>query len=145
MVFNLFIFQMKNNVEIYERTYKKIQDITGAIDGIIEILNFISKSILFIFYNQFQVINDFNSIINSKIENIKNKKESTKNSNNLIQRKLGKLNINKEILLNNYIKDNESIEYLKKFNNKNITLFKLNNNELLIYKKYFFFKNFRLI
>ena len=86
---------MKNNVEIYERTYKKIQDITGAIDGIIEILNFISKSILFIFYNQFQVINDFNSIINSKIENIKNKKESTKNSNNLIQRKLGKLNINK--------------------------------------------------
>ena len=144
MVFNLFIFQMKNNVEIYERTYKKIQDITGAIDGIIEILNFISKSILFIFYNQFQIINDFNSIINSKIENIKNKKESTKNSNNLIQRKLGKLNINKEILLNNYIKDNESIEYLKKFNNKNITLFKLNNNELLIYKKYFFFKNFRL-
>ena len=33
---------------------------------------------------------------------------------------------------------------MKKFNNKNITLFKLNNNELLIYKKYFFFKNFRL-
>ena len=66
-----FHFWLQNNCEIYDRTYKKLQDISGSIDGIIEILMLIIDFINQWIFNDFQVLYDFNKEIEKNV--VKNK------------------------------------------------------------------------
>ena len=61
-------------MDIYERLYKKVQDIAGGVDGIVEIFIILIKFVNLIFFNDFQVISDFNDEIEKKVlkYNIKN-------------------------------------------------------------------------
>ena len=70
-LYAIFIFKMKNNLKIICRSYKKIQDIAGAVDGIVKLLTIICEFINVTFYNQFQVVNDFNELIEEKVNKLK--------------------------------------------------------------------------
>lgn len=67
-----FSFWVQNNVQIYERAYKKLQDILGSIGGIFQILYAAGKFINTIFHG-YQVIIDSITIHNSLIKNQKAK------------------------------------------------------------------------
>ena len=61
-------FWIQNEMDIYERLYKKVQDSAGGVDGIIEIFMLFIKFLNLIFFNDFQVISDFNYEIEKKIK-----------------------------------------------------------------------------
>lgn len=65
-----FNFWVQNNVQIYERSYKKLQDILGSIGGLFQILYAAGKVINTIFHG-YQVIIDSIIIHNSLIKNHK--------------------------------------------------------------------------
>ena len=71
-ILGTFNFWMQNTVDTYDRTYKKIQDIAGGVDGIIEIVMIITRMINQIFIHDFILLNDFNYEFN-KINPNKNK------------------------------------------------------------------------
>ena len=88
--------KMLNKVEVYHRDYKKIQDIAGSVDGMIELVIFIIEFINNFFYHDFRIVNDFNKMIEKKVDKIRTSKININNSSSL------KL-LNSKIDLNNYI------------------------------------------
>ena len=66
-----YTFKLENLGECYNRTYKKLQDIAGGIDGIIQLFILFFQIFNSIVYHDFQVINDFNKIIEEKVVKIK--------------------------------------------------------------------------
>ena len=52
IIFGSFHFWMQNEASFYERNYKKLQDISGNIDGTLEILMLIIKGLNFLFFNE---------------------------------------------------------------------------------------------
>ncbi len=71
-ILGTFNFWIQNTIDTYDRTYKKIQDIAGGVDGIIEIVMMIARIINQIFIHNFICLNDFNYEFN-KNNNNKNK------------------------------------------------------------------------
>ena len=67
-IFGSFHFWMQNTLVIYERTYQKIQDISGNIDGILEIISLIVKGLNILFFSDYQILYDFNKEIEELIE-----------------------------------------------------------------------------
>jgi len=59
-ILGTFNFWFQNSIDTYDRTYKKIQDIAGGVDGIVEMVMFIARIINQFFFHDFQVLNDFN-------------------------------------------------------------------------------------
>ena len=118
-----FYFYMQNKEDIFHRNYKKLQDISGSINGLIEVIMLIVKLINSFLFNEFKVLNDFNFELSQKLQ--LNYKENLisfntyghKNSSNLIS-KLSKSKYSKKDIssINNFI------------NNKNPPL-RLNLNE----------------
>ena len=78
-VFGSFNFWIQNQLDSYNRTYKKIWDIAGDVDGVIEILMLLIKFINLVIFNDFQTIHDFNEEIEKKVE--KSKTEQNLNFN----------------------------------------------------------------
>ena len=128
---------LENDEEIYFRNYKKLQDIAGGVDGFTEILVLLFKFINLFIYHDYQVVYDFNKIIEGRITkfnkkyssnqnkicdsfDIDNKKNSTKVCNK-------KVNNNQEnqcknipsLVFNNYITSNINVSNLKNNNNVN--------------------------
>ena len=69
----LFLYQCKIcKTNVYSRKYKKLQDISGSIGGIIKIINTFSFLINYFFY-KFQLIKDFNQDFNDNYMFLKNK------------------------------------------------------------------------
>ena len=67
-IYGSFNFWMQNQIDSYSRTYKKIWDIAGGLDGIIDFLMIIIRFINLIIFNDFQTINDFNDEIGINIK-----------------------------------------------------------------------------
>ena len=61
--------KMLNKVEVYHRDYKKIQDIAGSVDGMIELVIFIIEFINNFFYHDLRIVNDLNDLIGKKEKN----------------------------------------------------------------------------
>jgi hypothetical protein len=130
---------IQNEIDIYERLYKKVQDIAGGVDGIVEIFVLFIKFINLIFFNDFQVLNDFNKEIEKRVE----KFESSKLSKFKDINKKGII-LNSQIKTNNYILSpvnkqfmTKNLELNSEFNliqNKNNNLKTLNNNKFKIIK-----------
>ena len=76
-----FNFWMQNTIDTYERTYKKIQDIAGGVDGIVQILFLVIKLINNIFFNNYQELCDFNNELHWNLD-MKNKRKKFININN---------------------------------------------------------------
>jgi hypothetical protein len=124
---------LENDEEIYFRNYKKLQDIAGGVDGFTEILVLLFKFINMFIYHDFQVVFDFNKIIEGRItkyykkltfkasESIENNlKTNINNPNKNNVRNEGQMLKNiPSIVVNNYInesnmqKNNESFLQLK--------------------------------
>ena len=66
-----FHFWIQNQVECYDRTYKKIQDISGSIDGLVEIMMFLIEIVNSIVFHDYKILSDFNNEIEKAVERIK--------------------------------------------------------------------------
>ena len=103
-----FHFWIQNQQSVYVRNYKKIQDISGSVDGIIEIIMIFIKFINFLFFSEYQIIHDFNEEIDKQISK-KLKKNTTLNKPIILKLNNQFSNIYE---LNNY-------KNFDKFNSKN--------------------------
>ena len=134
-------FWIQNEMDIYERLYKKLQDIAGGVDGIIEIFMIIIKFFNIIFFNDFQVISDFNYEIEKKIKKYNNYKNNIdKNDKNKdILHNSNPKKINNFILknckqetLNNFTLNKKSkTKTLESNTNSDFNLTQNNNNNLI--------------
>ena len=66
-----FIISLSSKNKIYERVYKKIQDIAGAVDGFTEILIILIDFINRFIFHDFQVIHDYADIIQGHVKKYK--------------------------------------------------------------------------
>ena len=100
-----FHFWIQNQQSVYVRNYKKIQDISGSVDGIVEIVMLFIKFINFLFFSEYQIIHDFNEEIDRQIS-----KKLKKNTS-----------LNKPIILklNKQISNIYELNNFKKLNSKN--------------------------
>ena len=107
---NMFALNMRNYNEVYQRQYKKIQDVIGTIDGFLAIFLFICEIIHNFLYHDFLTIHDFNNILYVKVNNNKINQNHIENSKNDIK--------------NNIIKKNSEIDSIK----NNISIFSKENS-----------------
>ena len=113
-IFGTFNFWMENNLNIYERSYAKLQDVAGGVDGIIEIIMILFEFINTFFYEDYNITHD---------------------TNKLLYNMSAKKNLDIKINYNIKMKKEEKLNDLFKLNRKNhINVFTLNNNN---------FRNFR--
>ena len=107
---NMFALNMRNYNEVYQRQYKKIQDVIGTIDGFLAIFLFICEIVHNFLYHDFLTIHDFNNILYVKVNNNKINQNHIENSKNDIK--------------NNIIKKNSEIDSIK----NNISIFSKENS-----------------
>ena len=122
-------FWLKNTVNDYERTYKRIQDVIPSIGGINQVVIFISVFINSL-YNQFIELVDTESLLFSsmKLENKDHKKSPIDNKN--IDNKFEELNKEKK---NSSVKTNFNREKIFEKLEKN----KIDNNNISKSQNYF--------
>ena len=85
---NMFILNMRNYNEVYQRKYKKIQDVIGTIDGFLGIFLFICEIVHNFLYHNFLIMYDFNNILYVKVNNNKvNPNHNGKNNENYKMKK----------------------------------------------------------
>jgi hypothetical protein len=90
-ILGTFHFWIQNELDIYERLYKKVQDIAGGVDGITEIIMLFIKIFNLIIFNNFQVISDFNDEIEKYIKKYKKNNSLiniSENNKNLTKNKI---------------------------------------------------------
>ncbi len=97
---DLINIKMLNKAEIYHREYKKLQDIAGSVDGMIELVILIIEFINNYFYHDFRIVNDLNDVIGKKVKKLKLNQFKI-DSSNISECK----NIN-QVFNNNFISDN---------------------------------------
>ena len=117
-------FWIQNEMDIYERMYKKVQDIAGGVDGMVEIFMLLIKFVNLIFFNDFQVISDFNDEIEKKVLKYK-----TKNFNSEESKKETFINSSK-LKINNYLMSpmNKKMKFKTLETNSEFNLIQTNNN-----------------
>ena len=98
-VYIVYNFYLKNRLLIYERIYKRIQDIISIIGGICESVTFFS-SFLNCFYHNYRILYDTKTLLFSSIEDYE-KKIKKKIS---IKKSINNLNSDNDILI---IRDNQ--------------------------------------
>ena len=72
---------MQNTIDTYDRAYKKVQDIAGGVDGIIEIVMIIAKLLNSFFFHNYQTIIDFHFELEK--DDLRNKPRIKLNNSNL--------------------------------------------------------------
>ena len=78
-----FYFWMQNNVQLYERSYKKLQEILGSIGGMFQIIIGVAK-ILNTLFNDYQIHKDSNYLNNTYLPKENNKIPTRLESNSKI-------------------------------------------------------------
>ena len=76
-----FNFWMQNTIDTYDRAYKKVQDIAGGVDGIIEIVMIIARLLNSFFFHNYQTIIDFHFELEK--DDVRNKPRIKLNNSNL--------------------------------------------------------------
>ena len=165
-----FNFWMQNTIDTYERAYKKIQDIAGGVDGIVQILFLAIKLINNIFFNNYQELCDFNNELHwnldmknkrKKLININNEKKSNNkgnkvivlketlnddNNNNIVFTSMrSKSLINKKsVYITNSDINNSENSFRDKNNNKNLNKYLKEKRPKKINWLHFFINNLRI-
>jgi hypothetical protein len=114
---------LENDEEIYFRNYKKLQSIIGYIGGFYQFFLLLFKLINSFIYYDFQIVDDFNKMIENRISKYFHKQYSSKideSLSNLYKRSksnvLDKNKYNNNKIINNFInqsKNNNSIYQLR--------------------------------
>ena len=115
-----FNFWFQNSIDIYDRTYKKIQDIAGGVDGIVEVVMFIAKIINQFLFHDFQVLKDFNY----EFEEVNKKNKNSLFFFNTKKNKINRITSNHAISIMNF---NETKTFTKR--NGFFTNSVINNDE----------------
>ena len=131
---------MQNTIDTYDRAYKKIQDVAGGIDGILEIAMLIVKFVNYFFFNNYQELIDFNEELN-KNENSKKKLKSNKsiftsndNQKNNLRKKSKNLDdqivsASRNIGSKSFVKRNHP--FITNGDNNSISISKVNNTNII--------------
>ena len=149
--FSLYSFYLKNNMNFYERSYKRIQDIISDIGGIYQFVIIVSTFINS-FYNKYIVINNIENLLYSSIDLEKNNnkkmndkdKKSRNKSKNIEKNNINEIKKNSdsrklnEVKSKSFTKNNDITN--SKSNNNFITEFGKKNSEL---KKIEMFENIK--
>ena len=117
-VYGSFYFWFQNMQEVYQRKYKKIQDVSASIGGIINILIILNK-ILYKFFEKYVLINDMINNLKIKCSDIVRNVYKT----NFDELKINKMYEHNNIFKNAYKTDINELK-TKKNNENNI---KMNN------------------
>ena len=131
LIFGVFYFWVANKMDIYERNYKKLQDISGSINGIIEIILLLVRTINSFLFHEFRTLKDFNIELEENI-NIKPKKNNIKKSvtsfkENYLNNNIVNIIKKPSLFNNNYIQESSIIQinlYESKFTMKMASEFK---------------------
>ena len=113
-IFGSINFWVQNTVHIYDRTYKKLQDIAGGVDGILEIIMLFIKLLNILILNDFQVINDFNREIEKNVKKnyyflnslTKNLDDSSKKISENFQKNIFEYKNNSNVKMNSFVLNN---------------------------------------
>ena len=127
---NMFALNMRNYNEVYQRQYKKIQDVIGTIDGFLAIFLFICEIVHNFLYHDFLIIHDFNNILYVKVNNNKINQNHIVNSKNNIKNSIIKKNSEIDSIKNNisiFSKENS----FAPSDNEEINIRKSNNNIII--------------
>ena len=114
-------FFLKNIMEYYERTYKRIQEVISSIGGINQVITIIAIYLNYI-YNNYVVLSDTEILLHSSISNEKYIHKKKSNEYKDLKKKMKdlekpKINNNNEINNDNNIENNK-IAKSKKYNEK---------------------------
>ena len=125
--FSLYCFWLKNNMNYYERTYKRVQDIISDIGGIYQFVTIVA-GFLNSFYNKYIVLinieNLLYSSINSEKHNNKKMNDKYEKSRNKSQNLKNKINDSNKL---NEVKTKDKIYPIENIEN-DVTISKSHNN-----------------
>ena len=135
----LFIIQLGNELDFYERFYSKIQDIFAKLGGMLGIILVVVKECHEILYYKFRLLYDFNNLIFKEIGNKKKNEEINSSINNsktpislqrsdYISFNKKKFNLNPNYNSKNIIKNSICDNIDKKENNKLFSNLKVDKN-----------------
>ena len=130
-IYGVVCFWIQNQIDIFDRSYKKIPDISGSINGIIELILLIVKLINSFLFHEFRTLKDFNIELEKNLNlktikslktfnhnisqlNSKNRDFNSKNNLNKINKKSSKIS---NLLSNNYLLDNSNF-YINLYESK---------------------------
>jgi len=107
-------FYIKNIEEVYERKYKKFEEIIASISGIANIIILIAKIFNYLFhgYNYLDELNKNINFYQDNFEFLSSFNKTLFSLDNTINAKNENNKEKKKILNNNYIKDNSSYEHI---------------------------------
>lgn len=132
-------FWMPNRIEVYSRSYRKIQDLAGSIGGIAKFVIFIAKLLNFI-YNDYLEIKDFNyemfSIKKKETAKFARKNIMISTNTNISNSCLMKSSktLGEQISVNNYITKETSIQN----SCKKLNTYQFNNVNFFSYFSFYF-------
>ena len=135
-IYMIYYFWLKNRLLIYERIYKRIQDIISIIGGICESVTFFS-SFVNCFYHNYIILFDTKTLLFSSIEELEKRIQKTISFKNSINNE----NIASDILISNLnqqnLKSTKSLTSVKKnIDTKNLNIIDANENEIENRNKY---------
>ena len=133
-IYAIYYFWMQNIEQVYERNYKKLQDITGSVGGMIKLITIVTN-LLNSFFQKYKLFKDLNNDILNNYKKIGEKIETSgklKILGSTIIRNGLNYNINEKKNIYNIKKNNfiDKIDTKKKFN-KHISENYLNSKNLL--------------
>ena len=117
-VYSIFIFWLKNSMNYYERTYKRVQDIISSIGGLYQVINIIAFYINY-YYNNYIVLSDTKNLLSSSIKIEKNNCKNSENINNLLKKKIKNVEKLKTDDDKNLKKSLDRNKFDERFKNKN--------------------------
>ena len=138
-ILGCFYFWIQNTIDTYDRSYKKIQDVAGGIDGILEIAMLIVKFVNYFFFNNYQEIIDFNEELNKNDNNKKRLKinksyfNTIENQRNISRKKSKNLdeqvvsasrNVSKSLVRRN-------LPFITNGDNNSISISRVNNMKII--------------
>ncbi len=116
--YSVFIFWLKNSMNYYERTYKRVQDIASSIGGLYQVINIIAFYINY-YYNNYIVLSDTKNLLSSSIKIEKNNCKNSENINNLLKKKIKNVEKLKTDDDKNLKKSLDRNKFDERFKNKN--------------------------
>ncbi len=142
-IYSSFHFWMQNKVQIFERNYKRIQNIFADIGGIIKAITTLG-TILNYFSMKYQTFIDIESIIYSKIIGLKNNKSFHKNNKNKNLSFQNNKIFNKEnfsIKIDNYLNKDLKTQNSQNLSISNSILSPILNKKVNVNKNYYIERN----
>jgi len=117
-IYMVYVFWLKDRMQCYKRIYKKIQDVISEIGGISQFITVLATYIN-LFYNNFEILFDYEKLIYHSINKNKKFPNLSKNYQKYETSKSNNTEIGKIVNSKNEISKNENEKVLKSNSNMN--------------------------